>query len=148
MYFETGSSSRSLPSSTSRITATEVIGFVIEKMRNTASVVIGAPCAGSRVPADAEYASLPCRATATITPATFPESTQLLSIGEMASSAVLESPTACGLARGIPCARAPGWASADKRVAPQQAMARSERRTRDIMLGLRLFHFLDHVHRV
>ncbi len=43
MYFETGSSSASLPSSTSIIAATDVIGFDIEYSRKMLSAVIGRP---------------------------------------------------------------------------------------------------------
>ena len=50
MYFATGSSSESLPSSTSIIAATEVIGFDIEYSRKMVSAVIGSWVATSRTP--------------------------------------------------------------------------------------------------
>ncbi len=48
MYFDTGSSSRSLPCSTSVITAVQVIGLVIEAIAKIVSSVIGALLARSR----------------------------------------------------------------------------------------------------
>ena len=50
MYFERGSSSLSLPSSTSIIAATEVIGFDIEYSRKIVSAVIGCVLPTSRTP--------------------------------------------------------------------------------------------------
>ena len=50
MYFATGSSSLSLPSSTSIIAATLVIGFDIEYRRKMVSSVIGSLVATSRTP--------------------------------------------------------------------------------------------------
>ena len=50
MYFERGSSSPSLPSSTSIIAATLVIGFDIEYSRKIVSGVIGRLLSMSRTP--------------------------------------------------------------------------------------------------
>ena len=47
MNFDTGSLTRSVPSSISIMIATDVYGFVIEYMRKMASFVIGLPPAGS-----------------------------------------------------------------------------------------------------
>ncbi len=50
IYFETGSSSLSLPSSTSIIAVTLVIGFDIEYRRKMVSAVIGSVVTTSRTP--------------------------------------------------------------------------------------------------
>ncbi len=59
MYFDTASSSLSLPSSTSIIAATDVIGFDIEYRRKMVSAVIGNLVATSRTPKFSEYTGLP-----------------------------------------------------------------------------------------
>ena len=68
MNFDRGSSILSKPSSTSIIAATEAIGFVIEKMRKTASARIAVPVPGSRVPRASQQASLPWRPIMTTAP--------------------------------------------------------------------------------
>jgi len=50
MYLETGSSSESFPSSTSRMAATAVIGFVIEKHLKSVFDRTGVPCSTSAQP--------------------------------------------------------------------------------------------------
>ena len=57
----TGSSSLSLPSSTSIITATAVIGFVIEASANIVSRFIGMPASLSWKPRAETYAMVPWR---------------------------------------------------------------------------------------
>ena len=57
------------------MTAVLVTGFVMEKMRNTASGLMARRCSTSIEPTDATYASLPCRATTARRPGSLPEST-------------------------------------------------------------------------
>ena len=69
MYFETGSASRILPSSTSIMTATPVTGLVEEAMRKRASVVMGLPASASARPWAARWTTFPLRATSVTAPA-------------------------------------------------------------------------------
>ena len=58
-YFETGSSSRNLPSSYSIMTATLVMGLVMEQMRNMASGGIGLAASRSAMPCALNHATWP-----------------------------------------------------------------------------------------
>jgi hypothetical protein len=72
MYFETGSSSLSLPSSTSIIAATLVMGFDIEYRRKIASGVIGNWVTTSRTPKFSKYTGVPCCSISKMAPGILP----------------------------------------------------------------------------
>jgi hypothetical protein len=74
MNFDTGSLSRTLPSSTSIITATPVMGFDMDASRKMLSFAIGLFASMSAKPWASKYAILPRRATRVTAPATLRES--------------------------------------------------------------------------
>lgn len=71
MYFDAGSSSWNSPSSYSIITATLVMGLVIDAMRKITSSVMGRASSMSNNPWLSRRTSLPCRAIADTTPTTW-----------------------------------------------------------------------------
>jgi len=81
---DTGSSSRSFPSSKSIMIATEVIGFVIEAMPKMASDGIGTLRATSSLPAQPSYNTPPGSTTSATTPGVSPRSTAASSCRERA----------------------------------------------------------------
>jgi hypothetical protein len=74
MNRETGSFSRTLPSSTSIMIATPVIGFDIDASRNSPSFGIGFFDSRSIMPRASKCAMRPLRATSVTAPATLPAS--------------------------------------------------------------------------
>src|SRR5690606_27326558 len=74
MYFETGSSRRSRPSSTSTMVAAASNGFRVEAVRNRASVRRGVRFSRLAYPSARLYAICPWRATIITMPATRPSS--------------------------------------------------------------------------
>ena len=69
IYFDTGSSSFSLPSSRSIMIATEVIGLVIEAMLKMASTDMGTLRSASSLPAAPSYSTPSRSTTSAVTPA-------------------------------------------------------------------------------
>src|SRR5690242_759780 len=75
-------------------------------MRKMASLVIGAPLAGSRAPNASKYAMRPLRATTATAPGSRFALISACSTWPMRASRSAESPTSCGRADGSACARA------------------------------------------
>ena len=98
MKRETGSLSRTLPSSTIIITATAVIGFDIEARRNTPSFGIGRLLSMSIKPCASRCAILPWRATSVTAPDRAPGVDVPLHGLVNAREALGGSPTSSGLA--------------------------------------------------
>src|SRR5258706_6351496 len=96
----TGSDTRTRPSSTSCISATDDIGLVIEAMLKIASFGIGVFVCGSRWPIASKYTSLPFLATATTAPGNFPFVTSACSTAVSRASLSEDIPTDSGVARG------------------------------------------------
>ncbi len=74
-YFETGSFSRSRPSSTRIMAATLVIALLWEAIRKRAPDVMGRAASRSAMPKAPLHATLPCRTTTATAPASRPWST-------------------------------------------------------------------------
>src|SRR4051812_1095030 len=85
-YFATSSSSFSFPSSTSIITATDVIGLVIDAMLKIVSFVIGVRSSVLLTPNASLYRTPSLSTTATTTPGTSPRSVAVLRNEERAAA--------------------------------------------------------------
>ena len=105
-YFDTGSSSRNRPSSYSIMTATLVMGLVMEQMRNIASGRIGLAASRSIMPCDLNHATCPWRITRVTAPAMRLSSISCCTAVPMRSSRSVDSPTDSGLPVGRSCANA------------------------------------------
>ena len=117
MYFDTGSASDSLPSSTSIMAATVVMGLVIDAMRKIVSLVIGALASLSRKPNDSNITILPLRAISTTAPGSSLFFTPSLRRSLSRFNRGDRKPTSSGdCALGIPCA-ATGSATTSARTA-------------------------------
>ena len=99
-YFDTGSASSTRPSSTSSMTAVEVIALVMEAIEKIESVLSGSRVAGSRVPTASRWASLPPRMMPTTAPGSWPASMSRRSASPMRRSRAEDRPTLSGSARG------------------------------------------------
>src|SRR4029079_14933983 len=97
-YFETGSLTCILPSSTSIMAATDTIGLVMEYMRKIESGRIGSVATRSRKPKVLVQAILPRRATSITAPGTSPESTYFWVVASMRASWLDDRPTSSGAA--------------------------------------------------
>src|ERR1700720_2628003 len=100
MYFATGSLSRNWPCSSSIMTPTETIGFVIEKMRKIELCAIGAEAAGFCLPSASNQAIWPRRATITVTPGMVALSMSRLNASDMRCNRTDDSPSDSGFAWG------------------------------------------------
>src|SRR3984957_18641644 len=94
-----------MPSSTNIITATEVIGLLIDAIRKIASVFIGSLFSRFRNPNVSKYAIFPLRAIKTTAPGIAPLSTSDWKASVTRFNRSEEKPTSSGLfALGSPCA--------------------------------------------
>ncbi len=107
MYFDNGSLMRSFPCSTSCMIATETIGLVIEKIRNTESGRIFASDAGPCRPIASKCATLPLRPTITTAPGNVPLSTSRASTSDSVFNRADEKPRLSGFAFGRAGVRKP-----------------------------------------
>ena len=105
MKRETGSLSRTLPSSIIIITATAVIGFDIEASRKIASFGIGLFASTSLRPCASKWTTLPRRATRVTAPGSAPASICRCTASLIRASRSLDMPTSSGLP--VPTAPAP-----------------------------------------
>src|SRR5690348_16145346 len=94
-YFDTGSSSLSLPSSTSIMMATDVTGLVIEAMLKIAFVGIAMLCATSSLPAAPSKSTASGLTTSATTPGASPRATAWLNWRESAALPASKNPRAC-----------------------------------------------------
>ena len=112
MNFDTGSLSRTLPSSTSIKIATAATGFDIDAIRKIVSVCIGFFEAMSMTPCAARCAIWPLRATSVTAPAISPASIERCTSSSMRCKRSLEMPTLSGGTGSAPAsARAIGSAA-------------------------------------
>ena len=100
MKRETGSSRRTLPSSTSIMTPTLVTALLCEAMRNSVLDRIGEFRSRSAAPTTVRCASRPSRSTSITAPAILPLSTYSRSTRSIRASRSVESPKDSGLACG------------------------------------------------
>jgi hypothetical protein len=99
-YLDTGSASSTRPSSTSSMTAVEVMGLVMEAIEKIASVLSGSRLAGSRRPTASRWASLPARMMPTTAPGNCAASMSRRNASPMRRRRAEDRPTLSGSARG------------------------------------------------
>src|SRR5205807_27095 len=105
-YFEMLSSSRKWPSSYSIITATLVMGLVIEQIRKIVSGRIPLLASRSIIPCGLNHTTRPRRATSVTAPAIRLSSMLFCTVAPIRSSRSADMPTVSGFAAGSSCATA------------------------------------------
>src|SRR6476646_3326299 len=124
------------------MTATLVMGFVIEQIRKRASDGIGIPASRSSMPCDLSHATLPCRTTIVTAPAICLSAILLATDASIRWRRTEERPTDSGEATAICCAlrREAETASGNKIATAQILFGRATRYCivvlHDLALGL------------